>query len=344
VNEIVVSCSAGEYPIRFGELGDAFLPEPENAFVVTDRHVDSAWGHAMPSHAPRLVLEPGEASKSLKVFGDVHDWLLSLGADRKSTILAVGGGVIGDLAGFVAATYMRGVRCVQVPTTLLAQVDSSVGGKVAIDIPDGKNVVGAFAPPSEVWISCETLTTLPERQFINGMAEVIKYGLIADPTLDAHLSSHTWSANEPDLPSIVRRCVDLKRDVVERDEFDLNGLRATLNFGHTVGHALEAALRYEGLLHGEAIAIGMIVETRVAERIGFAHAGLAHEVAERIRRVGLPTTHELLSQPDTLIPLMRKDKKSEGGSIAMSLIAKIGECKLIPSVPDSDVVAALTGL
>ncbi|MEQ1934441.1 MAG: 3-dehydroquinate synthase family protein, partial [Fimbriimonadaceae bacterium] len=203
------------------------------AAIITDQNVKEALGHRFPS-VPCLAIPPGESSKSLKSFEKVHSWLIKNGIQRGNTIGVIGGGVVGDLGGFVAATYMRGITYIQVPTSLLAMVDSSVGGKVGVDLPEGKNLVGAFHPPIEVRVCLSALDTLPIRHFTNGMAEVLKYGFISDPAiLDV----------DPDdeLSSLVRQCIQIKADIVAADEFETNGIRATLNFGHTIGHALETA-------------------------------------------------------------------------------------------------------
>jgi 3-dehydroquinate synthetase len=237
----------------------------------------------------------------------------------------------------VAASFMRGVSYVQVPTTLLAQVDSSVGGKVAIDLPEGKNLAGAFYPPAQVLVGGHFLRTLPDRQLRNGLAEVLKYGFIADPQI---LASTAQGLLE-NLDAVVDNCIQIKARIVEEDEFETNGIRAALNFGHTIGHALEAELHYEGLLHGEAVAIGMMVEARLGEMIGFTRSGIAQSVAEHLLKAELPTTHPALKKVDSLLDSMRRDKKARNGKLTFSLIPEIGSCKLVTGVREEDVRAAL---
>lgn len=327
----------GSYPVRTLSRAELLNDLPTNSYIITDAHVDQA----LQPEGNKLVLEPGERTKSLEAYAQCLSWLASQRASRKATIVALGGGVIGDLGGFVAATYMRGVRFLQIPTTLLAQVDSSVGGKVGIDLPEGKNLAGAFLPPSEVRLSVEVLETLPSRQFSNGMAEVWKYGLIMDADFFTRLSRDPLTAGHPDLASAVNRCVQLKADVVEQDEFETTGLRAILNFGHTIGHALETVTGYEALLHGEAISIGMILEARLGERLGLTAKGTEETVREAMRKSDLPTEHPATTEVDAMMEAMRRDKKATEGSLAFSLLTQIGECKLVEGVDETAVKAVL---
>jgi 3-dehydroquinate synthase len=251
-------------------------------------------------------------------------------------VIAFGGGVIGDLAGFAAASYMRGVPLIQVPTTLLSQVDSSVGGKVGIDLPEGKNLAGAFYPPAVVHICREVLDTLSERQMRNGMAEVWKYGFIMDPKLLPQLPPKADALQE-----VIRRCTELKAQIVEDDEYETRGSRAILNFGHTVGHAIEQVTGYGPVLHGEAISIGMVIESHLGERLGITKAGTTEQISTHLSDYGLPTKMAPALDIDQLVHAMRRDKKAEAGSLAFSLLTKIGECKLIKGVPEGEVRAAL---
>jgi len=324
----------GAYEVRFVTLEDAIGTLPNASFVITDRNLYGSYGHLLPAGTPIYQIEPGEGSKSTAGYLQAIHWLASAGAQRDATVVAFGGGVVGDLAGFVAATYMRGIPYVQVPTSLLAQVDSSVGGKVGVDLPEGKNMLGAFHPSVEVRVATDVLLTLPPRQFANGMAEVLKYGFIMAPEIlemDAR----------KEVQSVVRRCIECKRDVVEADEFETTGRRAILNFGHTVGHALEQALSYAELLHGEAISIGMAVEASLSERLGMAPRGTRDSVVSHLSGQGLPVTHPLLAGPAALIDAMRRDKKASGGRLAFSLLHGIGSCELVRDVPESEVIAAL---
>lgn len=316
---------------------------PVDALIVTDENVWTAWGKTFGGGRRVLQLPPGESTKSLAHFETCLKWLADCKADRGATLVALGGGVIGDLTGFVASTYMRGIRYVQVPTTLVAQVDSSVGGKVAVDLPEGKNLVGAFYPPEEVLVCPETLRTLSWREFANGMAEVWKYGFILDSELARALRHLRLTPQSAMLESVIRRCVQLKIDVVERDESDTAGLRAVLNFGHTVGHALEKVLNYESLLHGEAVAIGMVAESRLGERLGITPKGTSEDIAACLQLDGLPIRHASQTLPET-VEAMYADKKAENGRLAFSLLTRIGECKLVKDVPRADVEAVMQAL
>lgn len=329
---MIVRHSGGEYPVVPTTLREALDGLPTDAVILTDTNVAAVV--PLPGRVPALVLPAGEATKSLARFGEALGWLARVGASRRTTVVALGGGVVGDLAGFVAAAYMRGVPCLQIPTTLLAMVDSSVGGKVAVDLPEGKNLAGAFWPPCEVRLPFDALATLPSRQRTNGLAEVLKYGFIMDaPLLDADFKG--------DLHDVILRCVALKAQVVEEDEHETTGRRAILNFGHTVGHAVERLTGYGPVLHGEAISIGMAVEAELGERLGVSPSGTAWQVRETLLRNGLPTTHEALRRPDEMLAAMRGDKKSVGGNLAFSLLTGVGGCKLFPSVPEDDVRRAL---
>jgi 3-dehydroquinate synthase len=326
----------GSYEIRFGD--ERLVGElPDRCWIITDDNVRRHWGHVLPKDAPVRSVPPGEASKGIDEFERCLEWLAQSGADRRSVVVAFGGGVVGDLAGFVAASYMRGVPYIQAPTSLLAQVDSSVGGKVGIDLPQGKNLVGAFYPPQQVLVGQAFLRTLPDRHIRNGLAEVVKYGYIADTELVERMSGRL----EERLPEIVRRCIEIKADVVAEDETEQTGRRAILNFGHTVGHALETYTGYESLLHGEAIAVGMAVEARVGERLGVTAPGTAQRLVETLRQLGLPTTSHHLRDVEDLIDLMRRDKKSREGRLAFSLLLHPGACKLIEDVDVRAVEAAL---
>ena len=313
--------SQGSYEVVQTTLAQALEGLPDDCRIVTDENVAA---FAPPTAFPTLVLPPGEATKSLAAFGQALGWLAGSGASRETTVVALGGGVIGDLAGFVAAAYMRGVPFLQIPTTLLAMVDSSVGGKVAVDLPEGKNLAGAFYSPIEVRLPMDALDQLPSRQRTNGMAEVLKYGFIMDPPL-------------LDAPLDVMRCVALKAGIVEEDEHETTGRRAILNFGHTVGHAIERLTGYGPILHGEAIAIGMAVEADLGERLGLTDLGTADDVREILLDHDLPTRHETTRRVDEMLAAMRGDKKAVGGRLAFSLLARIGECKLVRDVPEAEV-------
>jgi 3-dehydroquinate synthase len=335
---VTVHHHSGSYDVDFLPLAQALQELPPDAFVITDQNVAEHYEALVPSELPRLVLPPGETTKSLIWLERIASWLAESGASRKSTLVALGGGVIGDLVGFAAATYMRGVGYVQVPTTLLAQVDSSVGGKVAVDIPQGKNLLGAFHAPLRVTIDPATLGTLSLRQRRNGMAEVWKTGFIMDPALVEDLAASRLADEE-----IIRTCVAHKAAIVGQDEFETKGLRATLNFGHTIGHAIEQLTGYRTLLHGEAISIGMVGEALLGEQLGVTQPGTAKVVRERLEQAGLPVRMPAL-EPDSLVKVMRKDKKATGHRLAFSLLTQIGGCKLVENVDDKEVVRALQRL
>jgi len=331
----------GSYPVHFIDRSRLLTELPPSSYIITDANVRAAFADEMPD-LPTLVLPPGEASKSLETFGRCLEWLMANGASRSSHVVALGGGVIGDLGGFAAASYMRGVQYIQIPTTLLSQVDSSVGGKVGVDLPGGKNMAGAFHPPVEVRIATEVLRQLPQRQFDNGMAEVWKYGAIMDRALFNTLLADTPNPEHPNLQSIVARCIELKAEVVEKDEFETNGIRATLNFGHTVAHAVELLTGFGPVLHGEAVAFGMVVEARLGERIGLTPPGTERVLIEAMRAQNLPIGHSVVHEGESMLRAMRRDKKAVRGQLAFSLLTDIGGCKLVKDVSETEVLAALS--
>jgi 3-dehydroquinate synthase len=291
--------------------------------------------------ATLAVVPPGETSKSLGRAADLYDELVRLRADRHTAVVAVGGGVIGDLAGFVAATYARGLPLVMVPTTLLAMVDSAVGGKVGVNHPRAKNIIGAFHQPVGVWIDTEALGTLPPREVRCGLAEVIKYGVIRDPQFFAFLEENA-DAIEAGDPSVLRHVVAvscrLKADVVSKDEREETGLRAILNFGHTIGHAVEAVAGYGGAIqHGEAVAIGMAAEARLAERLGWIEPGTTARLIALIERFGLPSAIPPTLDADALIDAMGRDKKNQRGQTRFILPRALGRVELTGEPTERDV-------
>lgn len=306
---------------------------PQNAVLVTDENVAAAWP-AFADTRKTIVVPPGEGSKRIPTFERVLESLAEAGADRSTPVVAWGGGVVGDLAGFAAGSYMRGVPLIQVPTSLLAMVDSSVGGKVGIDLAAGKNLAGAFVAPKDVYVATEFLATLPEREFRAGMAEVIKYGFIMDAPLLDTLGG--------DLQPLVARCIALKVRVVDEDPYETLGRRAILNFGHTVGHAIEHATGYGPVLHGEAVAIGMVVESRLAHLLGLAREELSSEVERVLAQHGLPTRIPEGLTPEQLLAAMRRDKKAKAGRLGFSLVSEPGKCTLVPNVPEEAVLRALS--
>lgn len=317
---------------------------PSHAVVITDSNVRASHADVVARSLSDAgirhhlaVIPAGEGSKNAEAATALWNELLAAGADRKSLVVAVGGGVIGDLAGFIAATFARGLSFVQVPTTLLAQVDSSVGGKVGINLPHAKNMVGAFWQPRFVLIDTHTLETLPDREYRSGLAEVVKYGVILDAEFFAYLEQHVESLNRRDpetLRYVVARCCRLKADVVENDERELTGLRAVLNYGHTFCHAIETVTGYGEYLHGEAVAIGMLCASRLAERLG----RIDHELTERqyrlLEALKLPTSVPEVEH-DRLIAAMRHDKKVEHGKLRFVLPSRMGHVELVGNIDET---------
>lgn len=326
---------------------------PGTALVVTDAHLASSYGDtvhkALDADGWRTathVLPAGEESKSFGILATIYDALVELRADRKSLVVAVGGGVVGDAAGFAAATYNRGLPFVQVPTSLLAMVDSSVGGKVGINHPKGKNLIGAFHQPLGVLVDPQVLATLPEREYRGGLAEVVKYGVILDAEFFAFLESHIDGIEARDpavLSTIIDRSCRLKADVVEQDEFERTGLRAILNYGHTFAHAFEALAGYGVLSHGEAVAIGMHCASRLSERRGLVDGAFTARQQRLLERLQLPTRLPVtcVFSVDDILSRMRLDKKNVGGKLRFILPTRLGEVKLFDDVPEQDVASAL---
>jgi len=315
------------------------------ASLVTDEHLTR---HVPPLVASLesvgfevsvVVLPPGEAQKSLASASALYDRLADLHADRKTLVVALGGGVIGDLAGFVAATWNRGLPLLMVPTTLLAMVDSSVGGKVGINHPRGKNLIGAFHQPVGVWIDTSLLETLPDREYRSGLAEVVKYGVILDAGffawLEANRAAVLRRAAEA-VSQVVARCCRLKADVVEQDERELTGLRAVLNYGHTFAHAFETVGGYGLWLHGEAVAAGMVCASRLAERRGLIPSEVTQRQVSLLRGFELPVA-PLAWPVAELLSVMRSDKKNVAGRLRFVLPTRLGEVKLFDDVPETDV-------
>jgi 3-dehydroquinate synthase len=290
------------------------------------------------------VLPAGEASKSLETTARLYDQLAAMRADRHTLLVALGGGVIGDLAGFVAATYARGVPLFMVPTSLLAQVDSSVGGKVGINHPQAKNMIGAFHQPIAVWIDTTTLSSLPARELRCGLAEVVKYGAILDAPFFAELevlAEPVLERQEYALRTIIARCCRLKANVVAQDEQDQTGLRAVLNFGHTIGHAIEAVAGYGAtFLHGEAVAAGMVAESLLAERLMWIGPEVTSRLRRLLERFGLPVATPGL-EPARLLEAMTRDKKNQRGKVRFVLPRTLGEVELTDAPSLDDVRAVL---
>ena len=319
------------------------------ALIVTDRNVQSPHAEQVLKSLSQngwqvelVALEAGEASKNINVVTGMYDHLVNMQADRQTLVVAVGGGVIGDSAGFLAATYARGIPFVQIPTTLLSMVDSSVGGKVGVNLPQAKNLVGAFYQPLGVLIDTETLKTLPEREYISGLAEVIKYGVILDESFFRYLEENVTGLNERDstvMKQVIARSCRLKADVVEQDEHERTGLRAVLNYGHTFAHAFEALAGYGELLHGEAVSIGMVYASRLAEKLGRIGAEETARQVNLFKSVGLPVELPEGCQfsADDILQKMLLDKKTVGGELRFILPTEIGHVETVKGVPEETV-------
>ena len=356
--EIVrVQLAERSYDIRIGtgvlgELGSLVSAAGQvwHAVVITDENVESPHAttaatslSAAGAAVDLLVVPAGEPSKSSDVAADLWQRMLDVETDRRSVVVAVGGGVVGDLAGFVAATFTRGLSFYQVPTTLLAQVDSSVGGKVGINLPGAKNMVGAFWQPRGVLIDTAVLATLPDREYRSGLAEVVKYGVILDADFFGYLEEHVAELNKRDnavLRHVVSRSCRLKADVVEADEREETGHRAVLNYGHTFCHALEAVTGYGELLHGEAVSIGMLCASRLAQRLGRITTADTERQQELLAAIGLPIEMPEVDADD-MLAAMQHDKKVAAGRLRFVLPSRIGQVELVGDVGEDDVRAAM---
>ena len=354
VRELQVELGERRYPIRIGRglLDDpaalAALVTGRHALVVTDANVAPHYLARVQAALSgkttgTVVLPAGEQEKTLARFGDVMAALAALGASRDATVVALGGGVVGDLAGFAAACWMRGVRFVQLPTTLLAMVDSSVGGKTAVDLPQGKNLVGAFHQPAAVLADVATLDTLPPRELRAGLAEVVKYGAIGDAAFFGWLEEHAEAllARDPDAlaHAIATSCAH-KAGIVARDETE-QGERMLLNFGHTFGHAIETQQGYGGLLHGEAIAVGMVLAARLSADLGRAPWSDTARLAALLGRLELPVELPPGLSGDALLARMRLDKKAVSGAVRLILWNGLGQAEVVNGVADADILPVL---
>lgn len=343
MEKINVALGERSYPVeiergildRTGERVAQTLGKCACAIVTDDnvaplylRRVEESLDRAGIRHAS-VTLPHGEQTKCLARLSELYTFLCDSGVTRTDAVIALGGGVIGDLAGLAAATFLRGVRLVQIPTTLLAQVDSSVGGKVAVDLPQGKNLVGAFHQPSLVLADPDTLSTLTDAFWRDGMGEVLKYGCIGDTALLSLLEQAAPGGRAPlegRAEEIIRRCVEAKARVVARDERD-TGLRMTLNFGHTLGHAVEAAQHFSGLSHGQAVAVGMAAITRLSERAGLTQPGTLARLVALEDALSLPSRLPEIPEEQLLAPLSL-DKKNLDGGLTVVLLREMGECFL----------------
>jgi 3-dehydroquinate synthase len=344
---VVESGALATVGARLRELGVG-----SRAALVSDPAIGSLYGKTVvrsleeAGFGVALVEVPeGEAAKTLAVAGQCWNELLALGLDRTSTVLALGGGAVGDVAGFVAATYMRGVNFVQLPTTVLAQVDASIGGKTAIDHPKAKNLIGAFHQPRLVLVDPAVVRSLPEREYRSGVADIVKHGIVLDADYFAEVERDAAALCARDLP-VVERIIGgscrLKASVVERDERE-SELRHVLNYGHTIGHALEAATGYARFAHGEAVALGIVAEARLARRLGLASDDTVARQERLLLAVGLPVEAPAIDA-DAVVAAIGRDKKARDGRVPFVLAPRIGAFRLVFDVPDADIRAVLAGL
>ena len=356
-NTLNVSLAAGQarhYPIHIGHglLADAALimqcaPQRQICIVTNDTvaaHYLAPLETALADKTRITVRLPdGETHKTLATWASILDALVAARYDRDSLVIALGGGIVGDIAGFAAASYQRGIACLQIPTTLLAQVDSSVGGKTGVNHPQGKNLIGAFHQPQAVLIDTATLATLPPREFAAGMAEVIKYGLINSSDFFAWLEENraAIAAHDPaTLQTMIARCCAAKAAIVAADERE-SGQRALLNFGHTFGHALEALTAYQRWKHGECVAMGRVIACRLAARLGRISEADADRAAALFAAFGLPTTVPADISSDAIRDKMQLDKKTRGGQLRLVLPLRFCDSGIDRDISEVDIAAAI---
>ncbi|MBI5846425.1 MAG: 3-dehydroquinate synthase [Nitrospirae bacterium] len=357
MNKIRVELGERSYTIATGsgilkDLGKSLerFDFSKKAAIVSNPTVYDLYGKALAASLTgsgfeiiEIILPDGEEYKNLLSVERIYEQLLRMRFDRRSVVIALGGGVIGDIAGYAASTYMRGIDFIQVPTTLLAQVDSSVGGKTGVNHALGKNMIGTFWQPRLVWVDISTLHTLSRRNFLAGMAEIIKYGIIWDSTFFDFLEKKRetlLSLNPDDLIHIIRRSCEIKADVVSRDERE-SGLRAILNFGHTIGHAIETATGYTTFLHGEAVGIGMHVEAMIAHEVGLISSEEVSRIQHLIKIFGLPTEIPAGIDLSAFFDAMKLDKKTVSGDVKFILPEQIGRVKIQGNIPGKAVQQAV---
>lgn len=307
--------------------------------VITDDKIPS---HFLENFE-KISISSGEENKTIETVKEIWEQLIKLGADRKTLVINLGGGVIGDMGGFAAATYMRGIKFLQVPTTLLSSVDASVGGKVGIDFAGVKNLIGSFNQPIGVIVDVNTFKSLPDREFISGFGEIIKHGIIADPEYFKLVTSKKpREFSEVELIEIIKKSCQIKADIISDDEKEA-GSRKLLNFGHTLGHALESfsLTTSNPLLHGEAVSIGMVGEAKISQELGLIDESLVNSIREALRNSGLPVAYKL-SENETILMLISKDKKAESGKVNWTLINNLGEAIINQKVEDLKILNALS--
>lgn len=341
MSKVRVNLKERSYDILIGEGSLLQLPrlvKGRRVVIITDYTVGALYGKKLSKKlgACLLQLPPGEITKSIAGASVIYDKLIELGINRDGLIIALGGGVIGDLAGFTAATYLRGIDIIQVPTTLLAMVDAAIGGKTAINHPRGKNLIGVFHQPKLVLVDVETLNTLPARELKGGLAEVIKYGFIKDPAIlkmlsgNPHVNANFWI-------KLITRCAAIKAEVVCRDERETTGYRMILNFGHTIGHAIEAVGGFKKFSHGEAVGLGMLAAAKIAGK-----REVEAKLVRLLKALKLPTTVKLRAKD--LLKALRLDKKVKAGKVRFVLPVRVGQVTIKDNVPESKVIAILKEL
>ncbi len=351
VIQLKVRHPSGSYQISVGHdllaRFEQFCPVSGPAAVISDSNVGPLYEHKIDglNRATTIVIPAGETHKNLETVRQIYPRLIDARLDRQSTVVALGGGVIGDISGFVAATYLRGIGFVQCPTTLLSMVDASVGGKTGVDLPEGKNLVGAFKQPLAVVADLGTLETLPEADLAAGMAEVVKHGLIASPRLLDRIS--TWqrsenSGGDEDLQALIVEAIMIKRDVVEADPFEA-GRRKVLNLGHTLGHAIEHVSDYR-IRHGEAVAIGLAGAIRLSIALGYCRPGLGRRIEGMLQSLNLPTRFPADLSLEAIKTVMGRDKKKSGDKLQFILIRDVGDVFITDDVPEALVLQTLKEL
>ena len=356
----VVTHSRGSYPILVGwglleELGDRLISQgiAGKVYIISDDRVFPVYGRQAQRSLQRVgitahsfIIPSGEQSKSLELAEAIYKWLAEMHAERSHAVIAVGGGVVGDLAGFVAATFLRGMPFVQVPTSLAAMADASIGGKVAVNLSEGKNLVGAFYQPRMVLADISALSTLGKREMAEGWAETIKHGLILDEGLFDIFEEHAEElmALERDISTqVIRRSAAIKARVVSEDEHDTTGRRILLNYGHTIGHALEAATGYGRYLHGEGVSVGMMGAAFISQRLGMINDEVVQRQRRLLQRIDLPTTARDVGAQE-VFKAMSLDKKTEAGTINWVLLEGVGKASVSRSVPTNLVEETVNSL
>ncbi len=347
MEELTIDLKDKKYPIHIGynilkKFVDEYWHRYSLSFLITHSFLRETYKKDLIIPKENIIYVPvGEKSKSFQEVIKISKELAKRGADRKSTLFAFGGGVVGDLTGFIASIYMRGIKYIQIPTTLLAQVDSSIGGKTGINIREGKNLIGTFYHPDGVIIDVKTLNSLPEREYKSGIAEIIKYGMIMNYELFEFLEKNIdfiLNRDTDKLLHIIKESLLCKKYVVEKDEKE-SSLRMILNFGHTFGHAIEAKGGYRRFLHGEAVAIGMLLATYLAYKLGFC----SYEVLERLKRV-LTVFGFKIKNPykiEDLMEYIKRDKKAYGGKIRFILPREIGKVEIVEDIEERDIIRIL---